>query len=491
MSLLREAMGKTQTAIQVLCTATGLGLLGILLFQDASWGANIFLWAIALCSGAAGLSHLFGLPIPKVARYTAPVILLFAACFGFREAPELKVANGCALFLLIGALLVRTKSGTLAQASVYELTVKLVGAWFKLTADFAELVVRDVKWTGSIRNRDRLKAGVRGVVIAMPLLLLFGGLFASADDAFRGILSRTFSFDWLNAPQMFQSVLIFLFCAIIAAGIYSVILAEQSAATTPVESNPETFHMTFGITEIAVIFGLLDGLFALFVIVQARYFFGGFHGIQTVEGISYRDYARHGFFELAFVGAASLATILGFHAMLRDPARHQKPFSILAGILTALVAVVMVSALQRMNLYIEYRGLTELRVYTTAVMIWLGIVLIWLAATVLRGHRQGFATGALAAGLAVILGLNVINPDATIAKFNLTYGGPGDVSYLQSLSLDAAPAVAQYSQHLPAKDAEALKSGALKRWSAAATADDWRSLNFSRWQFLSVYRARL
>ena len=98
----------------------------------------------------------------------------------------------------------------------------------------------------------------------------------------------------------------------------------------------------------------------------------------------------------------------------------------------------MASALERLWLYQQQFGLTELRVYATGVVLWLAVVFVWLAVTVLRGRRHLFATGAVALGFAATLCLNVLDPDALIARTNVTRP-QADVSYLASLSDDAVP----------------------------------------------------
>ena len=50
----------------------------------------------------------------------------------------------------------------------------------------------------------------------------------------------------------------------------------------------------------------------------------------------------------------------------------------LSGSLLVLVLVVMASALQRMALYQREYGLTELRIYATGIILWLGCVFVWL-----------------------------------------------------------------------------------------------------------------
>ncbi len=96
------------------------------------------------------------------------------------------------------------------------MTVKVVAAWFKLTSDFAHLVVRDIKWFPNPGWKARAQAIVRGGFIALPLLAVFTGLFVSADDAFRDIVTRTLSFQGFDGAQVCQSILIFFFCAVLA-----------------------------------------------------------------------------------------------------------------------------------------------------------------------------------------------------------------------------------------------------------------------------------
>jgi len=480
-----------RSAIRILASASVLGLLGELLFHNAAWGLNIFFWVSALAAGALLLSKKLGRKLPAVAYAIGPAILLFAACFAFREAPELKLANGIALFLLVGTLLAKTHGGSLTKSSLYDLTIRAVGAWFKLTADCAKLVADERFWKRDPESLKRVRAVLSGLMIAAPLLLVFGGLFASADDAFRSLISNLFSFNWFNGPWLVQTVLIFCFCAVMAAGTYRVLLVEQETPLPPPPPRTENPAAILGMTEISVVLGLLNALFALFVVVQAQYFFGGVHHMRTVQGLTYAQYARHGFFELAAVAANAVAVILGFHAMMRDPERNQKSFGILAGILTALVSVVLVSAFQRMGLYVNFAGLTELRVYTTAFMVWIAGVLFWLGATVLRGRSKRFAWGAMVTGLATIVSLNVVNPDALIARVNLGLGGrQTDLAYLQSLSVDAAPAVISNASRLPSAEAANLRTTLRNKW-AQEVDTDWRGIDYSRWRYFSTYRGEL
>jgi hypothetical protein len=185
-------------------------------------------------------------------------------------------------------------------------------------------------------------------------------------------------------------------------------------------------RLTLGATEVAIALAALDLLFAAFVAVQFRYFFGG------PGGQSYAHYARHGFFELVAVSVLVLPVLLAANALARNRVVRALSFT-----LVALELVVAASALERLRLYQHEFGLTELRIWTSGVVLWLACVFIWLCATTLRGRRR-FAVGALVLGFAFTAGLNVLNPDALIARTNLDRPRV-DVAYLGHLSDDAVP----------------------------------------------------
>jgi hypothetical protein len=151
-------------------------------------------------------------------------------------------------------------------------------------------------------------------------------------------------------------------------------------------------------------------------------------------------------------------------------------FRWLAAVLLVLLGVVIASALQRMRLYMEHFGLTELRVYATGVILWLAVVSAWFAVTVLRGRRHAFAVGALVAGFAATVTLNVLGPDSLIARTNVTRPAV-DVSYLAGLSDDAVPTLISRIRALPSSQRALLARELLDRDTPGG---DWRSWNLSR-----------
>ena len=171
---------------------------------------------------------------------------------------------------------------------------------------------------------------------------------------------------------------------------------------------------TLGTIEISVVLGLIDLLFLSFVIVQIPYLFGGMDLVQNTPDFKLAEYARRGFGELVAVSALVLPVLLISHWLVRrENPFVEKLFRVLASIQIVLLFVIMASAVQRLVILtgpLGY-GMTTVRLYPMIFMMWLAIVFVWFAVTVLRGYRQYFAWGALWSAIFVLGATHVLNPD--------------------------------------------------------------------------------
>lgn len=405
----------------------------------------------------------------------APALLLVVALV-WRDSPPLFALNFLALLTLL-ALAVRVRGVSLASAEPYEYVLRLLLAGAG-AAIGAPALLAGVDWN-HLRRRGaprRLTAAAIGVTAALPALIIFGLLFMSADPIFAAGVHTLFRFD---APALARHVASAGVLAWGAAGALYVLAARPAPAPFAARANGPA-----GIVEVGTALGLVAALFAAFVGVQLRYLFGGAALVARVSGLSYAEYARHGFFELLVVAALTLPLLLAADWLLdgRDAGAVRR-FRQLAVVLLALLAVILASALQRMRLYTATYGLTEQRLYATAFMGWLVLVLGWLAVTVLRGRRERFAVGALVAGLCTIGALNLINPDAVIVRTNTARAVAGrnfDPHYTARLSADAVFAMLEALPTLPADDACAASAALVHRWAEGGKAARENTWNIAR-----------
>jgi Domain of unknown function (DUF4153) len=470
---------KTVLALRVMAGAAVMGVLGDLLLRQFPWGLNVFLWLVALLATVAIILRLQPSAGVRVNRWMLAPVVIFGAFFAWRASVPLKLMDVFAVLValtLASPLLGRVR---VPLASLFHYFSAAVAAGAYTAFGTLALVFGDVEWKEVSReNRARPALAVgRGVALAVPPLLVFGVLLMSADAVFDHIVRTTFH---INVERVFLHALVIAFCSWIVAGWLRGLMIGNSL---PQEAPCLPRIFSLGIVEIGIVLGLLDLLFLAFVAVQVRYLFGGAPLVGITPGLSYAEYARHGFFELVAVAALVLPMLLAAHWLLKkeEPA-HEGIFRGLAGVQIVLLFVIMVSALERMRLYTDQFGLTEQRLYATAFMAWLAVVFVWFALTVLRARRERFAFGAMVAGFLLIGVLHVLNPDALIARTNVERARQGrrfDARYVVGLSADAVPVVLPHLEDLKPQDSGTIAKRILKQWPPGKP-DDWRVWNWSR-----------
>jgi hypothetical protein len=470
---------RTRLGVRILLAGLMLGALGDALLREFPWGLNFFLWAAFLAAMVYELSRWRPETLAGSGRWLLLPLFLFAAAFLWRDSVTLKLLNILALLVAFSLILFRAQSGRVKVAGLIEYA--LGGLIAGINAAFAPffLLLGDIQWkeVQSDRVSRRSFAVGRGVLLSLPLLLIFGALLMAADAVFNVIVTDVLRIDFRT---LFMHAFVTGFCAWIVAGYLRGVLMGKDRDFAARVMPP---HPTLGVIEIGTVLGLLDLLFLAFVVVQFRYFFGGADLVRATTGLSYAEYARKGFFELVTVSALSLPLLLFAHWLLRrDSPGVERTFRILAGAQLVLLAVIMISALQRMRLYQREYGLTEQRLYPTAFMAWLAVVFVWFALTVLRGHRERFAFGAMVAGFALVATLHAINPDALIVRVNTARAAEGrrfDAHYATRLSADAVPDLLAALPHLPPADRCTAAGDLLRKWSPASETD-WRTWSSSR-----------
>jgi hypothetical protein len=141
-----------------------------------------------------------------------------------------------------------------------------------------------------------------------------------------------------------------------------------------------------------------------------------------------------------------------------------------------------------MALYTGMYGLTELRLYVTAFMLLLCAIFGWFAITVLRGNRAVFMRGSMAAAGCAVAALNLLDPDALIARVNLERASarvPVDAAYLATLSADAVPALLRHSTGLGRAQRCELVAALEERWGRGG--DGWNIARVGARRALDAY----
>jgi hypothetical protein len=428
----------------------------------------------ALLTGTAVLAVAFW---SRGRRPGADQLLPALAAVALLATCAVRGAEWLAVLCLGGAWLL----GTLALVQARTWTGLALGS---LSAGLAG--TRTAAWFGR-RLRELHLRGVapgRALVVAVVsglLVAVFGALFAAADPAYASLLGDALT------PLSLDHVAPHLLAALVVAAVTGV--ATYLARRPPaVDALAPAAGKPVGRWEWAVPLLLVDLLFGSFVAVQLTVLFGGSEHVVATAGLSYAEYARHGFWQLLVVTALTLAVIaVAVRKAPRLAASDRLQVRVLLGLLCLLSLVVVASAVHRMSLYEDQYGYTRLRVFVTAVEVTLGAVFVLLMVAGLRLQAGWLPRAVVALGALLLLALGVLNPDAYIARQDVArYERTGqiDVAYLRTLSADAVPAL----DRLPA----ALRSCALLQLDAdlAAVDDPWWDGNLARSRARSLLAAR-
>ena len=369
---------------------------------------------------------------------------VFGGFLAVRSSPWLVPLDVLAIggLLVLGASLAR--GGSILDLPLSGLLARAVHAVVHGVAAPA-FAVRGLPWmrTGSGTEQGTLRAVLRGLGLAVPLLVVLGALLGSADILF----ARVFDF----VPDLDDSI---AHAVLIGVGAWGMAGLLRVAAATPPASVPQRFPL-LGAVEATVVLASVIVLFTGFAVTQVVALAGGGRHVVETAGLTYAEYARSGFFQLVAVAAIALAVLLTVDAFTgSSTGRDRRRLVLLSEVVVALTLVVVVSALRRLDLYENAYGLTMLRLYAATFVGWIGVSLVLLGVWVGKGRdRAWFPAASVAVGLAVVLGLNIVNPEAVVVRRNVALAeetGRFDPAYLLWLSDDAVPEIVRTLPRLPA-----------------------------------------
>lgn len=275
-----------------------------------------------------------------------------------------------------------------------------------------------------------------GILIGMPMLIFVMALLSSADAIFSRYIGKSFQFLWKNI--FFSSNIIFIVVLMILGffGIYTFLSALTLNNMPEWGEKKEKKNPVIAITFTVMI----TVVYIIFSVIQIIFLFTG--GLMLPEGYTYSQYAHQGFFQLLFLCIFNLLMVISCMAIFEMSSLLKTVLMIFSG----CTFIMIVSSAYRMILYISSYHLTFLRIL---VLWFLALLVILMVGVIVNIYNQSFSLfryGIITVTLFYLL-FSFGRPDYWIAKYNISAIEDDirseDVSYLCSLSLDAAPALAE------------------------------------------------
>ena len=295
--------------------------------------------------------------------------------------------------------------------------------------DFARL--REKKENGKAREI------LIGIAVAIPVVLLIGGLLMSADLVFSNMIAKVF--EGIRIPANLAGI-----CFMLCFGFISSYCGVRYTAYRKDRQDREVKILT-ETTAMFTVSVLVAVLYVIFCGIQIIYLFGG--GGELPAGVTYAEYARQGFFQLLVVCILNLGAVLTMEHFFQ---RNRAVDAVLTVISVCTIIMTASSGWRMIRAY----QLTFLRV---VVLVALAVITLLMAGTICYIWNRRFPL--FQYGMAVVCVSYVLfafaHVDAGIAAYDLAQiengNTAGDYSYLSCLSTDAAPVIAEYLKEHPDK----------------------------------------
>ncbi|MEM7337113.1 MAG: DUF4173 domain-containing protein [Actinomycetota bacterium] len=479
-----EARQQPPLARTVIAVAAALAVIGGVILTWDRLGLQFPMAVVLVVGATVALARRAGRTVSPFAMISMALAVVLSLFTALRAAPDLNAATVITVLALAAAVVL----DVLHQRALRSL--EWLGAVILLPFVLLQALP---EWTKAARIAKitpltgRQRAVLRGLVISVPVVGLFGVLFASADAVFAGLVGSAFDVEITAPAQVVTRVVLALVFFALIAPVFGLLFASSVDPMTPNLDTPRA--SAWGI-ELAMLLGSLNALFGLFVLIQAAYLFGGADLVATGD-LTYAEYGRRGFFELVAVSALVFAVGLGLQLFHRLD-QHRVVRYLLLGLI-AQVGFVFVSAFRRLDLYVDAFGLTQLRFYSQSFMVFLIVAFAVLVWAIIADRPETVLMRTLVITIAIYaLGLNVANPDQRIAQRNIAVWedtGTIDGAYLlRFLSDDAATELVELGE------AGAFDGGDLGRFcrrvdDALGVDESWSTANRARHDARLAYSA--
>ena len=281
-------------------------------------------------------------------------------------------------------------------------------------------------------------------IVPLGLGAVFAYLFAAANPLIEAVLSTV----RMQAVLDLFDPIRFLFWLIVATGIWALLrprLLRQRRRKVAVQDAALKDSAWLGSAAIFRSLVVFNALFGIQTFLDLAYLWGG---VALPDGMSHAEYAHRGAYPLIVTALLAAAFVLA--AMReRSPVRDKRIIRALVYLFIAQNVLLCLSAMLRLELYVEVYSLTELRL---AAGIWMGLVAIGLVLILLRIWLRRSNAWLVASNLValtiVLYASAMLDLGFYIARFNVEHSreltGQDlsiDLDYLRLLGPSAVPAL--------------------------------------------------
>ncbi len=334
---------------------------------------------------------------------------------------------------LIGALCTsKTKSVNIKRGS-YHYFIEEVSDMLLTPLKNIFLPIKSILKSIRITRNKKFSGVFLGVVLSIPVIAVLFALLASGDAAFNNVTVGVFDklvdaffdlLDTLLTEYLFYSFQALILTLIFAPLAFSSLFCFHHGIQKELKHNapPKKENPNRRIPENVAtgFFFTVCALYVLYLFTQLSYFFGAFSGkIPLSVDMSLSEYARRGFFEMSAIAVINLS-LIAFGVIFvkrRDDGKISKLFKGIFTFLCLFTALLVITAVSKMALYITELGLTHTRILVCIIDF---LILTTLLCVLIKLFKENFPYMKVIVSLccAVLSLYCLLGDSALIAAFN-------------------------------------------------------------------------
>lgn len=271
-----------------------------------------------------------------------------------------------------------------------------------------------------------------GFIVTIPIVIIVVSQLINADAIFEGYVTRLI--EAVSFYKIIEYGMQIVFGIPVACYIYGLITSDAKGIRKDTLNITDMDNFFSKMASLPAITGYalliaLNVVYGIFIYAQSTYFFSAFYNLLP-ETMTYAEYARTGFFELCKVSVINFFVIATVSLFIKKK-QGGRFVAVLTGMLTVLTILIICTALSKMIMYINYYGLTQLRVYTSIFMCTL--MFVFLVIFISQFVRINIVRIIIIGTTIVILATSYGNVDGQIARYNIERYEEGS---LEELDMD-------------------------------------------------------
>lgn len=296
-------------------------------------------------------------------------------------------------------------------------------------------------------------AALAGLAIAVPLVAVMIFLLMRADAAFEGLMDLLPETNW-SEPLW----------AVLCGGAAAFLLYSRGVGLhNALKDAPgKSGFRGFSPITLGTVLGAVCLVYGVYLLSQLAYLAGGLSGILPEE-YTMAEYARRGFFEMAWLSAINLSVICLSVGLVEKQEKAPLVIRLLCLFIGLVTLFLIATASAKMFMYIGSYGLTRLRVLTEVIMVFMAITTVLVGSWLFREklpYMKAVVITAMVLGAAVLW----VDVDTLVARYNvrsyqsgqletvdmrhLSGLGYGAVPYIEELVDDSDPEVAEIARDI-------------------------------------------